>query len=210
MKNFALILISAAMLVLLGCVPQGRAPVIPDTLEANTDSKTPVIPDTLEADTDSKTLAQTQPEMTSLEFAAQYIRTDGYDSSRKYPVITLVKSCSELGAYYDGQKGNYDFGSRETVYADSTISFNDAVSAYDKAFFEEKCLVLIVLEESSGSYRHNATDVVLESDVVTVIIQRNIPDICTCDMAQWHIIIELGKEAAGYEFRADIADVNVP
>lgn len=187
-------LLMIIIFALAGCVPQERAPFFPDIADA---------------DTGDDSAAQMPPDKLSLEFDAQYIRTDGYDEGREYPIITVIKSYDELAGYYHVQKDNYDLDSREAVYADSTIGFIDAVSAYDEAFFEEKCLVLIVLEEPSGSYRHNVTNVVLESGVAAVSISRIIPENFTDDMAEWHIIIELAKEAAEYEFRADITDVNV-
>ena len=51
--------------------------------------------------------------------------------------------------------------------------------------------MMISIGETSGSIRHEVTD--LTSDYVT--IKRIVPEIMTCDMAAWDILIEFDKTA---------------
>lgn len=128
---------------------------------------------------------QTPPQLAHPQFAAQFIRTNGYDASRRYPIITLITGADELLAYVNAHKTEYDL-----------VGFADAVQAYDAAFFENHCLALLVLEEFSGSVRHEVEDVVMDDAMVRIEIVRHLPQMGTADMAQWHIIVELPAEAA--------------
>lgn len=130
-------------------------------------------------------------------FEAQYIRTDGYSEERSYPYHVVINSKEELQAYYEAYKGTYDLERRENIYSDSTIGFLDACDKYDDAYFERQNLVLIVLQEGSGSVRHEITDVRrhrLESgasDGWDITIKSKAPEVVTDDMAQWHLFLEV-------------------
>lgn len=84
-----------------------------------------------------------------------------------------------------------------TVYSDSTIGFLDACDKYDNAYFERQNLVLIVLQEGSGSIRHEITDVRrhrIENGALDgwdITIDRKVPEAGTEDMAQWHLFLEV-------------------
>lgn len=129
-----------------------------------------------------------KPNDADIPFKAQYIRTDGYHDGTKYPIITVTKSSDELSSYYDTYKDKYDFRSRKYPASDSTIGFKDAVEKYNESFFESSCLIVIILEEGSGSTRHRINSVT-ESGIIS--IDRLIPEIGTDDMAEWNILIEI-------------------
>ena len=130
-------------------------------------------------------------------FDAQYIRTDGYSEERAYPYHTVISSKAELEAYYEAHKDIYDLERREVVYSDTSIGFLDACDKYDDAYFERQNLVLIVLQEGSGSIRHEITDVRRHriengaSDGWDITIDVKAPEVGTCDMAQWHLFLEV-------------------
>ena len=127
-------------------------------------------------------------------FAPQYIRTNGYHEDVEYPVVKIIRSVDELNAYYNAAKGKYDLARKEKVYSDTTIGFLNACDKYDDAYFEEQILVMVLLEEGSGSIRHNVDYVKTGSDgTLHVGIRRIVPEIGTDDMAQWHILIEPEK-----------------
>lgn len=159
MKRFIFGLLGLT-LMFAGCSPQDEPPV-------------------------QKPPAQTPQQLTRLPFAAQSIRTNGYDDTRRYPIITLVTGADELLAYIDAHKDKYDL-------SDFTI----AAEAYDAAFFEDHCLALVVLEEFSGSVRHEVEDVKSDDAAVRIQIVRHLPQMGTADMAQWHIVVELPAPAA--------------
>lgn len=123
-------------------------------------------------------------------FSAQYIRTNGYHEGVEYPVVTVIRSAAELNAYYESNKELYSMGRRESAASDSTIGFLDACDKYDDAYFEKQILVLILLEEGSGSIRHEVTDVRTGGGRMVVSIDTIVPEIGTCDMAEWHIFVE--------------------
>ena len=137
------------------------------------------------------------PEPEAYAFEAQYIRTDGYSEERSCPYHTVISSRAELEAYYEAHKDIYDLERREAVYSDTTIGFLDACDKYDDAYFERQNLVLIVLQEGSGSIRHEITDVRPHrtengaSDGWDITIEVKAPEVVTDDMAQWHLFLEV-------------------
>ncbi|MBP3579940.1 MAG: hypothetical protein J6K12_01695, partial [Clostridia bacterium] len=61
---------------------------------------------------------------------------------------------------------------------------------YDEEYFESQILLIVLLEEGSGSVRHKVERVANGADGITVDITTIVPEIGTCDMAEWHILIE--------------------
>jgi len=140
------------------------------------------------------------------EFSVQYIRTDGYHDGVRYPVVTVIHSVDELNAYYQANKDKYSLERRAgAISSDSTIGFLDACDKYDEEYFESKILLMVLLEEGSGSVRHKVERVANGADGITVDITTIVPEIGTCDMAEWHILIE--PEAC--VFAEDADDVTV-
>ena len=66
----------------------------------------------------------------------------------------------------------------------------DALANYGDAFFEEHRLIAVTLTESSGSVSHTVCGLELTEDGWQVDILRSVPDIGTCDMAAWLILVE--------------------
>ena len=139
----------------------------------------------------------------TIDFNAQYIRTDGYHEDVKYPVVKIIRSVRELSEYYEANKEGYSLGRNDNVYSDTTIGFLDACDKYDDAYFEDHILIMVLLEEGSGSIRHKVQSVHMNADGHCYIyIDRIVPEAGTCDMAEWHILIELETEV-------DLEDINV-
>lgn len=118
----------------------------------------------------------------SIEYSAQFIRTNAAEEG-EYPVIKIIRSVEELKTYYEDRKDTYHL-----------VEFIEACAKYDEAYFEKQILVLVVLEEGSGSISHKVTNVgvmgIDETKMMTIEIDRIVPELLTCDMAQWHILIE--------------------
>ncbi len=127
-----------------------------------------------------------------IPFTARYIRTNGYRDGVSYPVVTLIDSAAALRRYYEANRALYDFSHKETVYSDTTVGFVDAIAGYDEAWFETHQLLLVLLEEGSGSVRHEVTRVTAGAEP-TIDIDRLIPEVGTDDMAEWHILIETDR-----------------
>lgn len=146
-----------------------------------------------------------------IDFKARVIRTNGYHEGESYPKVLWITSAEERKAYYEQNKNKYAFG----VWGDTEDpmdGFAAAVSGYDETFFEENDLILVVLEESSGSVRHEVTALRLYASILDRVpyfiepeITKIVPEVGTCDMAQWHIIIEVSKE-----YGSEVSDLRTP
>lgn len=141
--------------------------------------------------------APAKPQM--LAYAASYVRTDGYHDGETYPKTAVITSRAALDAYIRDNRDRYDFSHKETVYADTTVGFEDAAAAYDDAWFADHTLVLVLTEEGSGSVRHRVDGVSFGAGTVTVFLTRLVPEVGTDDMAEWHILLALD----GRPFAAD-------
>ena len=126
-----------------------------------------------------------------INYDVQYIRTNGYHEGAEYPVVKIIRSVDELNAYYNANKDKYDLERHEKVYSDTTIGFLDACDKYDEAYFEKQNLIMVLLEEGSGSVRHKVESVIMGTDDSCYIsIDTIVPEVGTDDMAEWHILIE--------------------
>lgn len=137
-----------------------------------------------------------------IPFQAQYIRTDGYREGATFPRVVIIRSVEELNAYYEQYRNIFDLERKAQLYSDTTIGFLDACDKYDESYFEGRILIMVLLEEGSGSTRHAVTDVTLTDDGrLYISIDTIVPEIGTCDMAEWHILIEpeAGVDVAGAE-----------
>ena len=123
--------------------------------------------------------------MQGYSFNAQYIRTDGYSGGAVYPKKKLITSRAELDSYIAANKDIYDFKGW-----DSITGFMGATAKYDDNWFSSHKLLIVVLEEGSGSISHTVAEV----NGLGVTIQREIPGCGTDDMAEWHILIEVDKD----------------
>ena len=132
---------------------------------------------------------------TEIQWAAQYIRTNGYSEGVLYPSVRIIDSLQELKDYYNTWHEVFDLERKEKVYSDTTIGFLDACDPFDEAFFEDNYLIFVLLEEGSGSIRHEVRSVEQTEDKkISISIDRKEPEVGTDDMAQWHIILELSRD----------------
>jgi len=127
-------------------------------------------------------------EPAEIEYEALYSRTDGYIEKKTYPYITVINSRAELEKYTADHEGQYNF--YETSYSSG---FYDIVTPYDAVFFADNSLIMILLEEGSGSIRHEVKGITHLNGETTVTIQRTVPAECTDDMAEWHVVVEIPK-----------------
>jgi len=111
--------------------------------------------------------------------SVQYIRI-GSGFGPMNPICTVISSVNELEIY----TGNFD----KNLFWET--SYTDAVAKYTGNYFTDNFLVIVLLEENSGSNRHEVEKVEANGDI---IINRLIPEIGTADMATWTIIIELNN-----------------
>lgn len=129
-----------------------------------------------------------------LSYSSRYIRTNGYVDGKEYPNVTVINPRKRLLDYYEANKDIYGLERRGKAYPDTGMGFLDAVDEFNDSYFDENVLILVSLEEGSGSTRHLVTDVVRSDDSIEIRIKRIVPEIRTSDMAQWHIIVGIRKK----------------
>lgn len=113
---------------------------------------------------------------TEVKSSAQYIQTGSPAEGETYPQVYVVKSRDELSDH-------------------DSIRSLPACNGYDEAFFEKNYLLLVLLGEGSGSVRHQVQSVEQTAEgKLAVSISRIVPEVGTCDMAKWHIILELSRD----------------
>ncbi len=119
-----------------------------------------------------------------------HVRTDYQGDHWSTEEVThVLRSHQAMRDYYDAFTDDYDF---ENSYQDLP-SFEALLDVYDASFFEGNFIVLLVLEEPSGSYVHQVTGLSVVEGELVIELRRTIPEIGTTDMAGWHIVIELAQ-----------------
>ena len=121
----------------------------------------------------------------------QYVRTNGRAPDAEFPSSLIIRSKQELLDYYENNKAYYNMDSSW----DESPAFRDAIERYDDAYFAERELLIVLMEEPSGSIRHKVNriwDVFVEGKRVYNISITSFKSMRgDDDMAQWHILIEL-------------------
>lgn len=148
------------------------------------------------------------PEVTvnDLVYPAVYVRTDIYgEDNTTYPRLVTISTREELEKYTSDSEKIYDF--ETNAYS---VSFYDAVTKYDAAFFENNSLVMALLNEASGSYTHGNRGFSKNESGYTLNLIRFVPSEATDDTAAWHIIFEVPKTSPVLEseIKLDITEEN--
>ena len=128
----------------------------------------------------------------SVDFDAQYIRAGSKKELSAYPAVKIIRSANEMSRYLK----------KETHMSEELVN---ACKKYDADYFKEQILTIVLLEEGSGSVRHEVEKVSANNGHAVIQIKSIAPEVGTCDMAWWHILIEL---EAGVQI-ADEEDVTV-
>lgn len=121
----------------------------------------------------------------------QYVRTNGRAPDTEFPHSLVIRSRQELLEYYEQNKAYYNMDSSR----DESPAFRDAIDRYDEAYFAKRELLVVVLQENSGSIRHHVNfmrERFTETEgwwEVSITSFSSMYE--TEDMAQWHILIEM-------------------
>ena len=113
----------------------------------------------------------------SVDFDAQYIRAGSKKELSAYPAVKIIRSANEMSRYLK----------KETHMSDALVN---ACQKYDADYFKEQILIIVLLEEGSGSVRHEVEKVGANNGHAVIQIKSIAPEVGTCDMAWWHILIE--------------------
>jgi hypothetical protein len=119
------------------------------------------------------------------DLTVEYIRTNGYYEDIEYPLVFVIKDKDQLESYFNEKKDKYNMES------DGEDSFSSKMYKYDSSFFESNILIALLIEEPSGSIRHEINSIKEGNNTITFGITREVPENGTTDMAQWHILISM-------------------
>lgn len=173
------------------CIPSEEEKSENQQITAPPESYKPKYIPATESENESTTEKPTSAEVLKQEYKktdkTHFVRSYCYPTKTAYPYIVVIKSTEELKSYYDDNKTVWYFDSKPN--GDDSVSFNEAIKKYDNEFFKENALIFVVTEEGSGSVRYS--DVTIDGN--TIKVRKYCPEVYTCDMAYWHIIIELPK-----------------
>ena len=115
---------------------------------------------------------------------------------------SIIRSAEELRNYYEELKAV------SMNELDDDLVWRFTGEQYNDAFFAEHFLVLITVSEPSGSNRHELISITDDQGVLSIHIDRLLPEIGTADMAGWLIVIELSNDNSINE--ADVIFTDVP
>lgn len=111
----------------------------------------------------------------AIEFSVTPHKSTNTPSGIMFPQIRVINSVEHFNNYIN------EFDNEFSVEREK----------YDEKYFEEKSLIVILLEEGSGSITHTINDLVMSEDgKLYVYIDRNVPECGDCAMAYWHLFIE--------------------
>lgn len=87
-------------------------------------------------------------------------------------------------------------------------SFSGITSKMDEAYFESRTVFVVYAPSGSGSYRFGVNSIYMDGESLCIHIKETgNPEVCTCDMAGWFVVVSLEKALA--EGVTDIdADMN--
>lgn len=122
------------------------------------------------------------------KYAEKSIYTQ-YSSQTPFPVIRFDSKDELDGFIKEGRKAFYLDSDSDQDY-----SFLKNTKEYTEEFFENKSVILISVNEPSGSIRHEVDSVTKRNGVAYVIMDRIVPEVCTDDMANWFITVAVDKE----------------
>lgn len=111
-----------------------------------------------------------------------------YRDGIAYPQVRRVDSPQELSAFRKACEPPDDLIGGESHDGD--------FAPYTAAFFKTHTLLLVLIEEPSGSISHQVTGLRRVGDTLTVLYARYCPFMRTADMAYWLACVEVAREDA--------------
>lgn len=135
-------------------------------------------------ESESKTTAPEAPTEMAADVSfskVHYLHVNWYENMAA-PAATVITDADSLALYLDEIRSPYDDGAEDLV-------FGSILETYPDEFFADRSLLLVLLEENSGSISHE----VLSVSPDTVTVRRVVPEVGTCDMAGWLLLVELDE-----------------
>ncbi len=129
------------------------------------------------------------------KFAVQYVPVAWNESMNgKHQLFQNRQQLDEFIENYEYADNDFaTFSNLLYNHRGEPTAFSTAIKRYDDAFFQDSVVVLISLEEGSGSISHKVKSCELTNDSIVIDLDTYTPTILTDDMALWHILIEIEK-----------------
>ena len=114
---------------------------------------------------------------------------DYFDAATGSMAVVRIHSVEELREAFGDPVGTQDFADEDFVAG---------WQGFDSTFFENRSLVVLMIQRGSGSIRHRVDSVSADSGnhSLTVQLTTEYPTVETCDMAYWFIFLPVDKQAA--------------
>lgn len=124
-------------------------------------------------------LPREMQQMEIIPFRAETIKTHIYMEDFQSPGINCVNTMQELYNY-------------SNVF--SEYNLDEKLDGYGDSFFKENSLIIITLQEGSGSITNTVSDIKrVNKSTIDITVNRKTPQVGTMDMAMNHVIIEVNK-----------------
>ncbi len=141
----------------------------------------------------TSTVSTTNSPIKTLKFSSDTVRVAIEDCDGIWEnSCQIVQSAAELNAHFDDHICGFSLKA-----ADGGKGVKDYVSHCDESFFKKNALVFVNLYEPSGSNSHYIESVWLNGKEINVDVARIVPEVGTCDIAMWTIIVTI--PAGDYE-----------
>lgn len=112
--------------------------------------------------------------------AARFVYTDPVQPAIDHAPVVVIRSLQELEQL------------RAAADLSSVLKTSER---YDEAYFSENVLILADLGQGSSSISHSITGIVSTGDQVWELqVRQTVPEVATCDMVQWNMLLEVEKD----------------
>jgi hypothetical protein len=95
-----------------------------------------------------------------------------------------------------------------TLFAGFSLAHADKIEPYPNNFFDTNIIIAFVKHEGSGSIGHSLKSATVNSNTLTLTINREVPYIGTCDMASWLCLVSVSKSMLPHGFVTQIAIID--
>lgn len=135
------------------------------------------------------------PDVKNIKYKAFGLKTHLYIEDFNSPSSDIIKSVDELEQY-------------KLKFVDDELY--QKLNKYDSDYFKNNVLVIVTIQESSGSNTNEVDRVskLNKSDDIDIFVKRTEPQIGTDDMAMWHLFVEFDKNVFTGINKVSVVDSN--
>ncbi len=137
--------------------------------------------------------AQADPSIWAVGYDALCVRIfpEFHPSGVGVAPIVVVDFAEALADYVSVLGKIVDLGSSAAADLQAALARYQDEQA---AFFETRFLLIAQIREPSGSTRHEPMEILLDDNTATLWVRRIVPEVGTCDMADWMMFAEVVRD----------------